>query len=79
MLPVALIWIIWSERNRRAFEGVEMGFGQLRSSLRSLVYFWCAHVVPGCIGLGVFCREPYRFVGSLPFGIPLVYDYFLSL
>lgn len=50
----------------RVFEGVEMSFGQLRSCLQSLIYFWCAHVVRGCIedwasfvGNHIFCRSFY--------------------
>lgn len=37
---LALMWIVWRERNRRAFEG---------GRNRSLVYFWCTRVVLGCV------------------------------
>lgn len=33
----------------RAFEGVEFSFGQWSSSLLSHIYFWCIHVVLGCL------------------------------
>jgi len=56
---LALMWIIWRERNRRTFKGVEMSFRQLRSSLRFLFHFWCTNVILGCIedwGLHLFVR-----------------------
>lgn len=29
VVPLALMWIVWIERNRRAFEGVESSFSPL--------------------------------------------------
>ncbi|KAF3624470.1 hypothetical protein FXO37_31347 [Capsicum annuum] len=36
VVPLSLMWVVLGETNRRAFEGVEFSFSQLRSSLRSL-------------------------------------------
>uniref|UniRef100_A0A0V0GU85 Putative ovule protein n=1 Tax=Solanum chacoense TaxID=4108 RepID=A0A0V0GU85_SOLCH len=47
MVQLALMWVVWRERNRRAFEGVESSSPQ--SSLRSLILFWCTQKVPYCI------------------------------
>lgn len=44
--PLALMWIVWGERNRIAFEGIENNFAHLRNSLLSLIASWCTHVVP---------------------------------
>lgn len=33
--PLALMWVVWRERNRRTFEGVESSLSQLRSRLLS--------------------------------------------
>lgn len=72
----ALMWIIWKERNRRTFEGVETSFAQSRSSFRSLIFLRCTHVVPIPRGLGgvwepIFCRFSV-------FGLSLVYVALLS-
>lgn len=37
------------EINRGAFEGVESSFSLLRSSVQSLVFFWCTHTSSNCI------------------------------
>lgn len=49
MVLIALMWVVWRERNRRAFEGAESSFLQLKCSLRSLVFFWYKQKVPHCI------------------------------
>lgn len=49
MVPIALMWVVWRERRRSAYEGVESSFLQLRSSLRSLIFFWCKQKVPSCL------------------------------
>lgn len=59
----------------RTLQEREMSFAQLGSSLPSLIFF----LVHPCSSslyrrLGVFCGEPYC-VGSLFFGILLVYDH----
>lgn len=36
--PLALMWVIWKERNKKVFEGVEISFTQLRSSLHSPLF-----------------------------------------
>lgn len=47
--PLAILWDIWREKNKRAFEGVEMSFIPLISSLLFLLFFWCPHEVVYCI------------------------------
>lgn len=49
VVPLPLMWAVWTERNRRGFEWVESSFSQLQSSLQSLIFFWCIHRVPNCI------------------------------
>lgn len=49
VITLTLMWVICKERNRRAFEGMERSFAQLRSSLRPLILLWCTHVFPVCI------------------------------
>ncbi|KAG5607521.1 hypothetical protein H5410_029013 [Solanum commersonii] len=39
--PLEIMWIIWKERNRRAFHGVKKDFVHLRNILFSLISFWC--------------------------------------
>ena len=47
--PLALMWVVWGERNRRAFEEIESPFSHLKNSLLSLIAFWCTHIAPTCI------------------------------
>lgn len=49
VVPLALMWVNWRERKKRAFEGVELSFSPSKSSLRSLIFFWCTQKVPSCI------------------------------
>lgn len=51
--PPCIEWVIWKERNMRAFEGVRLSFTQVRSILRSLIFFWCTHKALCCIEEGV--------------------------
>ena len=46
VIPLALMWVIWKERNRRAFEGVAQDCVELQTSLFYLVSFWCTHEAP---------------------------------
>lgn len=46
---LALLWVIWSGRSRRAFEGVEQDFAKRQNSLVFLVCFWCSHETPTSI------------------------------
>lgn len=57
MVPLALMWVVWRERNRRASKGVESSFTPLRSSFRPLIFFWCTLKVPFCIDDGVEFEE----------------------
>lgn len=69
LVPLALMWVVWRERNRRTFDGVEWSFPQLRSSLRSLIFFWYTHKSSELYRrLGGVCRESSFAVESLPFG-----------
>lgn len=43
---LALMSVVWKERNRRAFEGNEHDFVHLRNSLLTLIAFWCTHEIP---------------------------------
>lgn len=47
VLP-ALMWVVWRERNNRAFEALENDFVHVRSSIMSLVSLWCTHEVFVC-------------------------------
>lgn len=47
--PLAIMWVIWKERNMRAFEGVESSFAKMHGSLLLLISFWCTDEVPMCI------------------------------
>lgn len=38
VIPFALMWVFWKKSNRRVFEGVDMSFAPLRSSLRSFFF-----------------------------------------
>lgn len=55
------------KKNKRAFQGIESSFSQLKSSLHSLIFFWCMQKVPCCIYRRVIeiCRESYRIVNSI--------------
>lgn len=45
----ALMWVVWRERSKRAFEGVEIIFLQFKSSvLLSLVSIWCTYEILLC-------------------------------
>lgn len=37
VIPLALMWVVWKERNRRAFKGAEMSLVQLRGRI---LHFW---------------------------------------
>uniref|UniRef100_A0A0V0GXC0 Putative ovule protein n=1 Tax=Solanum chacoense TaxID=4108 RepID=A0A0V0GXC0_SOLCH len=54
----------------RAFEEVELSFGQLSSSLWSLIYFCCTHVVPGCLEEWVSFVENHIFCRFFSFWYP---------
>lgn len=75
MIPFVVMWVVWSERNRRAIEGVESSFSQLRSSLCSLIFFWYTQKVPCCIDDWVELVENHIFCNSLLFAISLVYGH----
>nr|XP_016514716.1 PREDICTED: uncharacterized protein LOC107831463 [Nicotiana tabacum] len=49
LAPLAIMWVIWKERNKRAFEGVGQDFVKLQSSLLFLVSFWGTYEIPTCI------------------------------
>ncbi|KAG5604250.1 hypothetical protein H5410_025742 [Solanum commersonii] len=55
------VWVIWEEKNKRAFEGVEMSFAQLKSNLPSLIFFWNTHV----IGKALVLDEIINYIQSL--------------
>lgn len=65
--PSAIMWVIWKERNMRAFEGVDNDLVKLQNNLLSsffLMYPWGTYVY-------FFHGEPYSVVGSPLFGIGL--------
>lgn len=78
--PLALTWVIWKERNKRAFEGVKISFPQLRNSLWSLIVFWSICAIPVCMELGAFWREPYLIGFSSSWYITCIHqvDLFIS-
>ena len=39
-LPHVILWCIWRERNRRAFEGVENPIQYLKDVVLKTLYFW---------------------------------------
>lgn len=41
MISLALMLVVWRERNRKSFGGLELRYRQLRSSLRFLIFFRC--------------------------------------
>uniref|UniRef100_A0A0V0HM88 Putative ovule protein n=1 Tax=Solanum chacoense TaxID=4108 RepID=A0A0V0HM88_SOLCH len=65
--PLVFMWVVWRERNRGAFEGVETSFAHLRSTLRSLIFFWCTNEVPVCIKNWVSIGENHILYVSLLF------------
>lgn len=69
-VPLAIMRVIWKEINRRAFEGVELGFVELQNSLLSQVSFWCIHDVSICIDdLAIFwCRFSFSSI-LLAYGV----------
>lgn len=62
--PLTVMWVIWRETNRRAFEDIEMNFIRLTNSLFILHFFLVQLWDPF---VGVVCIEPYHFVGFLLF------------
>lgn len=60
--PLSLLWTIWRERNRRAFDRIEKIFVHLRNSLFSLVSFWCTREIIFCIDHWVTSVENHVFV-----------------
>lgn len=42
-----IMWVVWREKNKRAFEGVESSSPQ--SIIHSLILFWCTQKVPYCV------------------------------
>ena len=40
MLPHVIFWCIWRERNRRAFEGIEIPIQHLKDIVLKTLYFW---------------------------------------
>lgn len=60
---LALMWIVWRERNRITFEGVEMYSVQKRSSLLSFFFsFWGSLEVPLSINDWVMFVENHLFL-----------------
>ena len=61
--PLAIMWVIWKERNGRACEGLEQDFVKMQTSMLSLVSFWCTYDVPICIEDWIsylWCPHSYR-------------------
>ena len=42
LIPAAIIWIIWLERNSRIFDGVGSSFTSVSHQIRSLLFLWYA-------------------------------------
>ena len=40
MIPHVIFWCIWRERNRRAFEEIEIPFQYLKDIVMKTFYFW---------------------------------------
>lgn len=59
---LSLMWVVWREINRRAFEGLLKNFIKLRSSFLS---FFCMHPRNSCMyrRLGVVRRKSFCIVG----------------
>ena len=49
LVPHAIFWSIWRERNRRVFENEEMSLQSLKDHFIKALYFW---------GNGNFCNSP---------------------
>ncbi|OVA05977.1 hypothetical protein BVC80_1707g82 [Macleaya cordata] len=39
-LPAAILWSVWLERNRRAFQGIEMEMGKLIIEIKVMAFRW---------------------------------------
>lgn len=61
------MWLLWRERNMRAFEGVDYDFVPAWCMSLFVNNFWCTLELPVSIWLEVFHREPYCWLGSLLF------------
>ena len=50
LIPLAIWWCTWKERNRRIFEGKALSLQNFRLSFLGLLYSW-SHMVNGSINL----------------------------
>ena len=46
MIPLAIWWTTWKERNQRIFEGLYMSFQDFKLYFLRILYGWC-HVLDG--------------------------------
>lgn len=69
---LTIMWVIWNERNRKVFDGMQHDFIKLHSSVLALVAFWCTFEVPICIQDWISFVEN-TCCGSSSFGIWVVH------
>lgn len=75
VVPLAFLWIVRREKNRREFEGVGDNFAHLRNSLLSLIAFSCTRNFPIRIDDWVSLvkiKESYFDIDSLLCCVPLL-------
>ena len=46
MIPLAIWWIAWKERNRRIFEGIDLCFQDFKLYFLRILYSW-SHALDG--------------------------------
>ena len=59
MVPACLMWIVWTERNRRSFEDIEKSLVQLQALCQKTLFNWSR-----CWGFSD-CSTILKFISSL--------------
>ena len=50
MIPLAIWWTEWKERNRRIFEGIDLSFQDFKLYFLRILYSW-SHALDGVVNL----------------------------
>ena len=73
MVPGCLMWIVWTERNRRSFEDTEKSLVQLQALCQKTLFDWSR-----CWGFSD-CSTIFEFISSLSIALLSFFLFFVAV